>query len=247
VDTARERALSFLHSRLSLQRHCAGDGERPDATAAIAALRALALLDADEAEHWRALLAAGGGPAPEPDADARRHADALLAELLSRVPPGDEDMGSDRDRFEGALHALVEVGAADGPAWDARLREVTGEPSEEEELAELRELNAGGTEQELVAVLPGPEEPVDGVRVLFALRFADGISFAIHREEPVAWDAENERDPEWLRDDLGTDYSPGGGSGSEDLEQIGFRTAPPANAAWVELGGVASRPIRMPL
>ena len=60
-------------------------------------------------------------------------------------------------------------------------------------------LNAGGTQQELVAVVPGSPEFVDGIRVLFGLRFSDGISF-------VAWRSQGLGSSLWkfeLRDDLG--------------------------------------------
>ena len=59
-------------------------------------------------------------------------------------------------------------------------------------------LNAGGTQQELVAVVPGSPEFVDGIRVLFGLRFSDGISF-------VAWRSQGLGSSLWkfeLRDDL---------------------------------------------
>jgi hypothetical protein len=116
-----------------------------------------------------------------------------------------------------------------------------GWPSEEE----LRELNAGGSQEELLAVLAGPSEAVDGVRVQFALRFSDGISVLIRRdggfrEDEDWWDSE-------LVDDLGGSYMSSGGGGGAAEMWLSFRTAPPAEASWVELRGVASGPIRVGL
>jgi len=39
-------------------------------------------------------------------------------------------------------------------------------------------MNAGGTEQDLVAVIAGSQEPAQGAWVLFGLRFADGVSYS---------------------------------------------------------------------
>jgi hypothetical protein len=150
----------------------------------------------------------------------------LLEELFESVAPDDET-GVELARFQGALAALRTVGAA-APEWDERLRRRMGWPSEEE----LRERNAGGSQEELLVVVGGPPEAVDGLRVPYALRFSDGISFLIRRggslHDDDWWDAE-------LVDDLGTRYAPSGGGGGAAEMWLSFRTAPPPEASWVEL------------
>jgi hypothetical protein len=167
-------------------------------------------------------------------------ADELLAELLAQVPPGDDIAGAELNRFEGALHALATIDAVDADAWDERLRRHMGWPSREEELAEERRLNAGGTEEELLAVLPGPPGAVDGVRVLFALRFSDGISFELYRDDDRV-DVDDFLDWHDLSDDVGTRYMGGGGGGGGRSWHATFRTAPPPQASWVELMGIRVR------
>src|SRR4051812_19279304 len=141
VDTARERAQSFLHTQLQWvrtfhDRH--GDepwAERDGrADGAVGALRAAGLLDDEDAERWRARLLAPPAEWASAGDAVRERAAALLGELLDAVTPGD-DAGV--QRFEGALHALAEVGAASGE-WDGRLRERLGRPPLEEELARHR-------------------------------------------------------------------------------------------------------------
>ena len=123
--------------------------------------------------------------------------------------------------------------------------------SAEEEWEHVRRLNAGGTEQELVAVVPGSDRMVDGVMVLYALRFVDGISFTLWRVAQIAGNrATAPRAPAWeweLRDDLGTEYQGGGFSGSELEQHVQWRTPPPAQAGWVELVGPSGDGIRLAL
>src|SRR3954471_14735191 len=186
METVRERALSFLHDQLrwveTFADEIAAGAAAPErdgrVAGALGALLAAGVIDADEAQAWRArLTGAGAGGAGAGDEDVRSRGAAVLEELLDAVPADDDQgAGVQRDRFDGAVAALRAVGAADGAEWDDRLRQRLGWPSWDEELAAPRELNAGGTEQELVAVLAGSAE-VGGVRILYALRFADGISF----------------------------------------------------------------------
>ena len=249
MATVRESGLSFLHEQLRWVETFADDypegapwPERDGRVAGgVGALLAAGVIDAAEADAWRARLSGAGDGVPAADAGVRAQGEALLAELLEAVPPDDEDgVSAERDHFDGAVGALAAIGAVDGRAWDDRLRARLGWPSWEEELARMGELSAGGTEEELVAVLPGSEE-VDGVRVLYALRFADGISFLVHGAIGREWHLAA------LRDDVGTHYTPGGSGGSDVELRIAFRTAPPPQARWVELSGPTSRPLRVGL
>jgi hypothetical protein len=72
----------------------------------LGALRAVGLLDADEAEAWRLRLTGPGVERPAPSDKARQAAAQLLQELLEAVPAEDEGRGDDFMRFEGALDAL---------------------------------------------------------------------------------------------------------------------------------------------
>ncbi len=240
METPRERAQSFLCRQLGWVRAFADgdlgeDREQHDGrvAGAVGALRAVGLLDGEEAEAWKRIFHEPSRDRPEAGPEVRQRADEVLAALLDAVPESaDDDAGTDTlDRFEGALGALEWVGAA-GVEWDQRLRQRLGRLSAKEELARMRELNAGGTEQELVRVIAGPAEAVDGVRVLYALLFGDGVSFEIHREQPVhelrGWDYE-------LRDDLGTEYTPGGAGGGNGHQHVSFRTAVPDGVSWLEL------------
>jgi hypothetical protein len=250
VETARERAISFLYGLRggAMERvDRARDEGAAHATGATGALQAAGLLNEAEAEEWRVRLATAPDEDPAPASDEEHaRAAALLGELLDAVPAGDDAMGPELNRFEGAVAALHRVSAIAGAEWDRRLRARLGRQSAEDEHEATLAMNAGGTEQDLVAVLPGPQEDVDGVRVLYALRFADGIGFVIERPELDHDDIDLDLFEE-LTDDLGTWYAPAGGSGGPTEERITFRTAPPPGAKWVELTGVASRPIRVSL
>jgi hypothetical protein len=243
ADTPRERALGFLYSRTGPAREMRAGGfdddDRLGAEAGAAALEAVGLVTPAERAGWRAALddpEVGGARLPE--------AEALLTELLERVPPDDEGLGDELNLFEGAAAALDAIGAVDGMEWEERTGRHMSWPTDEEE----RAWNAGGTEAELLAVLRGPAEAVDGVRVLFALRFADGISFQIQREgSGGVWVGEEMPDLGTLRDDVGTRYSPGGSASGGHSEYMNFRTAPPPEASWVELTDIASTPIRVML
>jgi hypothetical protein len=71
----------------------------------LAALRAVGLLGAEEAEAWRRLT----GPAverPTPSDMERQLADELLHDLLEAVPVDDTGRRHDALRFEGAVSAL---------------------------------------------------------------------------------------------------------------------------------------------
>jgi hypothetical protein len=205
----------------------------------LGALRAVGLITEEEAEAWRARLSGPVEERPSTAPAARERAEGLLRELFEPVAPDDET-GVELGRIQGALAALRAVGAA-SPEWEERLRRRMGGPSEEEG----RERNAGGSQEDLLAVLAGPGEAIEGVRVPYALRFGDGISVLIRRDGGLRgdddwWDRE-------LVDDLGTRYAPSGGGGGAAEMWLSFRTAPPAGASWVELRGLASEPIRVHL
>jgi hypothetical protein len=250
VATARERAVSFLYRELelltSLDDH-AGDTdettpEREGRVAgALGALRAVELLDADEAEAWRRRLLGAGVERPAPSDTARRAAGELLHGLLETVPEGDDSRGDDFMRFKGAVDALQAVRAASGE-WDDRLFRRMGWPTADE----IARLNAGGTQKELRAVLPGPAEAIEGVRVLCALRFDDGVSLLLRRENGADRFEDDPCDFE-LVDDVGTTYSLAGAGGGVRELRITYRTPAPADATWLELRRGASRPIRIPL
>jgi hypothetical protein len=250
VATARERAVSFLHAELERVATRDDDGypgeeARPEREGRVAgvlgALRAVGLLSADEAEAWRLRLSGLGMERPTPSARRRRAGDELLQELLEAVPVDDDGRGDDVRRFEGAAAALGVVGASSG-GWYERLARRMGWPTADQ----IRELNAGGTQRDLRAVLAGPAEAVDGVRVLCALRFEDGVSLLLRLENGVDPSEHDLCDFELL-DDVGTTYSlAGAGGGAREL-RITYRTPAPADATRLELHRQGSRPIRIPV
>jgi hypothetical protein len=248
VATARERAVSFLYAeleRVATLREEDPDEAGPERAGRVAgvlgALRAVGLLDADEAEAWRLRMAGPGMERPAPSERTREAAGELLQALLEAVPVDDDSRGDDFFRFEGALFALQAVGAASGVWWE-RLARRMGWPTADE----VRELNAGGTQKELRAVLAGPAEAVDGVRVLCALLFDDGVTVLLRvdgRVDPF----EDDRFDFELFDDVGTSYSPAGGGGGAEEIRILYGTPVPAGATWLELRRAGSRPIRISL
>jgi hypothetical protein len=175
-----------------------------------------------------------------PSERTRRAGDELLQELLEAVPVEDGGRGDEGRRFEGAMVALRAVGASSG-GWYERLGRRMGWPI----ARETRQENSGGTQRDLRAVLAGPGEAVDGVWVIGALRFEDGVSLLLRLEDGVdpfeddRWDFE-------LVDDVGTTYSRGGASGTRE-RRILYGTPAPADARWLELRRAGSRPIRIPL
>lgn len=193
----------------------------------------MGLLGADEAEAWRLRLSGLGMERPTPSDTTRRAADELLHDLLEAVPVDNGGRGDDITRFAGAMAALGVVGASSG-GWYERLARRMGWPT----ACEARQENRGGTQRDLRAVLAGPAEAVDGVRVLYALRFEDGVSFLLELENAADRFGERRWDFE-LFDDVGTTYSGGGGAR--------FSAPAPADASWLELRRAGSRPIRVSL
>jgi hypothetical protein len=256
VATARERVVSFLHDELDRVATRDVDGypgeeARPEREGRVAgvlgALRAVGLLGADEAEAWRLRLSGLGLERPTPSDETRRAADQLLQELLEAVPVDDGGRGDDLRRFQGAMVALRAVGASSG-GWYERLCRRMGWPTAAEIATsdEIAELNAGGTQRDLRAVLAGPAQAVDGVRVLCALLFEDGVSLVL-RLEPGIDPFEHDLGDFELVDDVGTPYSlAGAGGGAREL-RLTYRKAAPAEARWLELRRAGSRPIRIPL
>jgi hypothetical protein len=112
-----------------------------------------------------------------------------------------------------------------------------------------------GTEQELVGVIAGSSELLEGWRVLYGLLFADGISFACWREHDVNRRDDREligaRDADaWefdLREELGTDYGGGDAWGGEDgVQGVRFPAERSEKVpAWVELVSPAGNAIRL--
>jgi hypothetical protein len=247
VATARERAVSFLYGELE-RVATRGDDDAGEAwperdgrvAGVLGALRAAQLRGADEAEAWRLRLSGLRVERPTPSDRIRRAADELLQELLDAVPADGGGGGDDARRFEGAMVALRVVGASSA-GWYERLVRRMGWPT----ACETRQENTGGTQRDLRAVLPGPAEAVDGVRVICALRFDDGVSLLLRLEDGVDPFDRDPRDFE-LVDDVGTTYSGGGAGGAREL-RILYRTPAPADARWLELRRAGSRPIRIPL
>jgi hypothetical protein len=248
VATAREYAVSFLYSewdRAAGLREVDTDQALPEregrVTGVLRALAAVGLLDADEAESWRLRLSDPDVRRPEPSDRTREVADELLQELLQAVPEDDDGRGEALLRFDGALQALHAVGIAAMEWYDRRNRRM-GWPTADE----ARERNAGGTQSELRAVIAGPPDAVDGVLVMCALCFADGVSVLLRledgedafRRDPFAFE---------LSDDVGTSYwLASGGGGATDV-RLTFATPAPVEARWLELRGEGSRPIRISL
>jgi hypothetical protein len=137
--------------------------------------------------------------------------------------------------------ALRAVGASSG-GWYERLGRRMGWPT----ARETSEQNRGGTQRDLRAVLAGPAETVDGVRVLCALCFEDGVTLLMRLEKGVDPFEDDLCDFE-LVDDVGTSYSGGGGGGGAQELRILYRTPAPPDATWLELRRAGSRPIRIPL
>jgi hypothetical protein len=250
VATARECAVSFLYGELERVATCDDPDDHSEEAwperegrvrGVLGALRAVGLLDADEAEAWRLRLTGPGVERPAPSDKTRQAAAQLLQELLEAVPAEDEGRGDEFMRFDGALDAFRAVGAASGEWYDRRARRMGWRTA-----AEVEELNVGGTQKDLRAVLAGPAEAVDGVRVLCALRFDDGVTVLLwleSRGEPFEDDPFDFQ----LFDDVGTRYlSSGGGGGAREV-RISYGTPAPADARWLELRREGSRPIRIPL
>jgi hypothetical protein len=254
VLTPPERAAIFLHEQVEwvstfAEHHARHGTEERDGriNGTLNGLLAAGVVTSSEAQEWRQRLGDGKVPRPVAPAGHCATADALLAEALEAVPEDDDGIGAELVRFEGALGALVAVGAVDGRAWDERLRALIGWPSEEEEEARHRELNSGGTLQELLAVYAGPPSGVEGTHVIYILAFADGVSVLVHRvREPVLGDDDDWWDIE-LADDLGTRYGGGGGGGSDREQQRDFDTPIPPDATWLELREAGRSPIRIAL
>jgi hypothetical protein len=250
VATARDCAVSFLYGELERVATRDDPDDHPGeplperegrVRGVLGALRAVGLLDADEAEAWRLRLTGPGVERPAPSDKTRQAAGELLQELLEAVPAEDEGGGDEFMRFEGALDALRAVGAASGEWYDRRARRM-GWPT----AAEVEELNAGGTEKDLRAVLSGPAEAVDGVRVLCALSFDDGVTVLLRLDRRGDPFEDDPFDFE-LFDDVGTSYlSSGGGGGAREV-RLSYGTPAPADARWLELRRGGSRPIRIPL
>lgn len=242
--------VSFLHAELERVATRDDDGypgeeARPEREGRVAgvvgALRAVGLLGADEAEAWRLRLSGISVERPTPSETTRRAAEELLQELLEAVPVDSGGRGAEATRFAGAASALWAVGASSG-GWYERLARRMGSPT----ARETRQEDRGGTQRDLRAVLAGPAETVDGVRVLCALRFEDGVSLLLRLEN--AADRFGERRWEFeLFDDVGTTYRRGGGGGGARELELLYSTPAPADATWLELRRAGSRPIRISL
>jgi hypothetical protein len=257
MATPGERALGLLHvlrerDRLFSRDSRSGEpGEQGRIAGTVGALVSVDLLTLDQAD---AILSSDGSELRAAASGAGDRAGRLLTGLIDAAESEGEREGMAGRRFRGALEALADIGLVDRDEWDRLLRRRTGRPTAEEERAITRQLNAGGTEQELIAVVPGSPEAVDGLAVLYALWFTDGISLVCSRVPGIEeskrgrtnegrW---NWRDCE-LRDDVGTVYEGGSSGGSEHNQHTTFRTPPPTDASWIELVNPAGNAIRLRL
>jgi hypothetical protein len=248
VATAQECAVSFLYAELNWVATFRDDHrgeawpEREGRVAgALGALSAVGLLGADEAEAWRLRLLDADVKRPAPSDGTRQAADELLGDLLEAVPEDDDGTGEASFRFEGALDALRAVDAASGEWYERRSRRMGWAGADE-----ASEWHPSGTQKDLRAVLAGPAGAVDGVRVICALCFGDGVSVVLRLEDGADRLARDPFDFE-LVDDVGTSYSSGGGgAGGRDV-RISYDTPVPADAGWLELRRGGSRPIRIAL
>jgi hypothetical protein len=228
------RADRWLHGELlairrwrsrSLDDVVAGslDGTR----AGLEALEVAGAVSVASASRWRAVLAreAGGERRVVAGPEVSGRAERFLADLLDALGPGLEEDVANVRRFEAAVEVFAAVGAVDGREWYARQERRSGEEGGAEEL--------GGTEAELIDVIPGPGEVRRGHRLVLVLRFADGVSLMVDK------DREESLDDDWpgweLSDDVGTSYRLSGGGGGGETEYISFRTPIPAEATWIEL------------
>jgi hypothetical protein len=198
------------------------------ALAGLGALEVAGAVSAASASRWRVVLAreAGGERRVVAGPEVRGRAERFLADLLDTLPPDVEGDGAGVMRFEAAVEVFSAVGAVDGREWDARFRE---RRSGEEERAE----ESGGTEAELIDVMPGPGEVRRGHRLLLVLRFADGVSLMVDKDREETSDDDW---PDWeLTDDMGTSYRNSGGGGGGETEYVSYRTPIPAEATWIQL------------
>jgi hypothetical protein len=246
-----DRAQRWLHERVRALR----DWRRrePDwpldellvkALAGVEALVAADAVPAADGEAWAARLraeAAGGAGRPDPGPAVRARADAVLAGHLGRLPDGAEPPDEALQRFEGVLHLLSAVGAADAGAWDARQRERAGWPTAEEELGAEQD-DQDGTEAVVLGVQAGGPLRDGGDRVVLVVRFADAVTVEVAR-------ADRSRDPDWpawrLADDLGTGYWCSGEDDDGDVERVTFQPGPPPGARRLVLGLVDRPDVRI--
>jgi hypothetical protein len=202
-------------------------GSLEGARAGLEALEVAGAVSAASASRWRVVLAreAGGERRVVAGAEVSGRAERFLADLLDALGPGLEEDVANVLRFEAAVEVFSAVGAVDGREWYARQERRSGEEGGAEEL--------GGTEAELIDVIPGPGEVRRGHRLLLVLRFADGVSLMV--DKGTEGKSEDEW-PEWeLSDDVGTSYRYSGGGGGRETEHISFRTPIPAEATWLQL------------
>jgi hypothetical protein len=229
------RADRWLHGELrAIQRRRirslddAVGGSLEGAPAGLEALEAAGAVSPASASRWRVVLAreAEGDHRVLVGPEVSGRAVRFLARLLDALRPDLEGDDANALKFEAAVEVFSAVGAVDGHEWETRLSErLLGE--------EARAAELGGTEAELIDVIPGPGDVRRGHRLLLVLRFADGVSLMVDKSTEETWDDEWS---DWeLSDDVGTSYRCSGGGGGRETEQISFRTPIPADATWIQL------------
>jgi hypothetical protein len=203
-------------------------GSLEGARAGLEALEVAGAVSAASASRWRVVTAreAGGERRVLAGPEVSGRAERFLADLLDALGPGLEEDVANVLRFEAAVEVFSAVGAVDGREWYARSRERrSGEERGAEEL--------GGTEAELIDVIPGPGQVRRGHRLLLVLRFADGVSVMVDKG------TEGKSEDEWpgweLSDDVGTSYRWSGVGGGRETEHISFGPPIPAEATWIQL------------
>jgi hypothetical protein len=168
MDTPGDVASGLLYGRVVWSGSAAGDKGSVDGM--VQALVRVGLLSPEEGGVWRASLVDAASAQRRArrvlrgrerfpsavNARCREEAARVLDELLDTVPAreGRKELVA-RNRFEGALDALAEIGAVEREDWDARVRERSPSARRmweawEEFIDPDRPVTPIGTEQETV-------------------------------------------------------------------------------------------------
>ena len=202
-----------------LEEHADGYGVQ-DYPAAVDALVAVGVLSTEQAEIWKAeharLRASGAGHQGPYDEDIEAKAEQLLEDLFApvRARASDDWDSAMYQRYQEALSTLTGIGALSherARPWFGRQQQVLApaggwpEPEPDPEMA----FAAG----ELSAVIAGPVDRVDGMRVTGLELYGDCVIVRFHQllqEEPADPVQRREylRTPFALSDERGTEYRP---------------------------------------
>jgi hypothetical protein len=178
--------------------------------AQLEALAELGLLTPDEMETWRGRFAEAGRPAAPVVVDEALRA-RVERYLQSLMPAGGAPTDEEDDQLSVAIEVLERLGVLteeQGMEWHMRALRADPDHEDDEDDDDFPEYEA----RELRRVLLGPVEEHDGVRITSVELYDDAVV--------VRWNAAagthlaHDMEPDLsLSDDLGTPYSPTGGSG----------------------------------